>query len=170
MLYAVKPLVGGPDVQRPASLFVGACLQVVEVGERYLLRQFTPTTVPCGPNLRVLLHPACQSVNLGWVLVASHQTDACDSDMVLQHRSQSLGGQGDAHVGPEVLAVAAQAVNGAAADADGQGYLVGYLGKDLFNIDVFHMAIGAKKMGVDKRLAATQTPISLLILNYKPLL
>lgn len=138
LLYAVEALVGGPDVQRSAGGIVGACLEVVEVAQAYLGRQFASTAVPCGADLGVLLHPAGQPVNLGGVLVASHQAKARYSDVAFQHFVKCLGGQRLSHVCPEVLAVAARAVNGAAADADGQGYLVGNLGKDFLYIDVLH--------------------------------
>ena len=135
---AVEALVGGGFVEGTQVLEVRADLDVVEVVLVDLLGDAHPAAVPSHLEVGVLLvYVLCEAVDAPWLCVASHECDAGDVLAVLGHELvYGVGGEGHAHILPQILRVAAWASAGTARDVDGQGHFVGYFLEDDSCVDV----------------------------------
>ena len=141
---AVEALVGGGFLQGAQVLDEGADLDVVEVILVDEGGDDGAAAIPGDAQLGVFLVDVLrQLVDTPWVVVAAHEGDAGEVGAVFPDKVvEGLGGQRQAHILPEVMAMTPRTVTRAIRDIDCQCHFVGYLLKYYSGIDVLqHSAL-----------------------------
>lgn len=113
-----------------------AYLEVVEIAEIDGGADLVGSAVPGGAYVGVVLDPLGKGVDLVGCLVAAHEAYAGYAYVVGEEGGKGVNGEWLPHIVPKVFAMTTFATNGAATDTDGQGYLVGNLGKDFLGVCV----------------------------------
>ncbi len=119
---------------------IGAHLDVVEVvpahGGWYAYASAIPRHLVLGI---VLMDVFCQVVDVGWIGISSHETNAGDVGAVVSDEAvDDIRCELLANVLPQVAAMATWAMARAVGDVDGERHLVRYFLKDDSRINVFH--------------------------------
>ena len=133
VVYAIHPLVGVGAAERAGGFDERPEFHIVEqFGTEALREAFAPTIPTCAQCVAIgeadsvtEMHHALR------VAIAAHQSYACNfATIVGDEREQGHIVQLGTGVFPEVRAVAARAVVGAASDVDGERHLIGELLKN----------------------------------------
>lgn len=125
---AIEALVGGGAVEGAQICSVRAQLYVVEGFGLKAVGQLLSAAVPSGldASLRMLFEEGEESLHLGWVVVAAHESDAGDFAVVVAGECQEpFEGEFFANVAKEDGAVATRALVRAERKVDGKRHLVG---------------------------------------------
>jgi hypothetical protein len=134
VLNAPKDLVGGRGVKGSKLIGIMTYLQVIKVIEIDDGVHLVGATIPGSADIAVLLYPPGKCINLLGSLIAAHETYAGNAYVIGEQGSKGFNGEWLPHIVPKVFAMTTFATNGAATDTDGQGYLVGNLGKDFLGV------------------------------------